>query len=586
MKVFGHSLCALALLGVSSYCIIQAATPDGSSTPSKAPATRPAPQAASGKDTGHVDFNRDVVSILSGNCFKCHGPDSTNRKSGLRLDVRAKALAAAESGKVAIVPSKPEASELVRRIFADDPDERMPPADSNKRLTDAQKQTLRRWIAEGAEYQAHWSFVPPKKASLPVVKRKDWPRNPLDNFILARLEAEGLSPALEADRYTLIRRLSLDLIGLPPTTAEVDTFVSDHSPDAYEKVVDRLLASPHYGERWGRAWLDAARYADSDGYEKDKPRFVWFYRDWVVNALNRDLPYNQFLVEQLAGDLLPNPTQDQIVATGYLRNSMINEEGGVDPEQFRMDAIIDRMDAIGKGILGLTIQCAQCHDHKFDPLTQREYYRLFAFLNNDDEANIAVYTPDEQKQRAKVLHQIAEIEDELHSRGTPNWQERMAAWEQKAKALQSEWIVVRPEVNLDSTGGQKYLPRPDGSFSGPEVQSTKHSVRLATKIDVKNITAFRLELLNDPNLPRGGPGRSIHFRSDHNPFRLQRLRLLLPSGHSLLPVGRATAQLIFDFSDLMEHRGPLLLLVGHRRRYWPRRRFVEESEQPVVFAAA
>ncbi len=227
---------------------------------------------------------------------------------------------------------------------------------------------------------------------------------------------EGLTPSPEADRVTLIRRLSLDLIGLPPTLEEVDAFLADRSPDAYEKVVDRLLASPHYGERWGRIWLDAARYADSDGYEKDKPRHVWFYRDWVINALNRDLPYDQFIIEQIAGDLLPDATQDQIVATGFLRNSMINEEGGVDPEQFRMEAMFDRMDAIGKGILGLTIQCAQCHNHKYDPLTQEEYYRMFAFLNNDHEANIAVYTPDEQRKRADVFRQIREIEDGLRQR--------------------------------------------------------------------------------------------------------------------------------------------------------------------------
>ena len=512
MKVFRHSPCAFALVVVASYCVAKAATPDGGATPSKTAAGTPTGDArsrtSSGSASGHVDFNRDVIPILSGTCFKCHGPDSTNRKSRLRLDVRAAALAPAESGEVAIVPGKPDKSELVRRIFADDPDERMPPKDSDKRLTDAQKQILRQWIAEGAEYKQHWSFVPPKKAALPTVKQTNWPKNPLDYFILARLEAEGLPPSPEADRYTLIRRLSLDLIGLPPTPAEVDAFVRDQSPDAYGKVVDRLLASPHYGERWGRLWLDAARYADSDGFEKDKPRWVWFYRDWVVAALNRDLPYSQFLVEQLAGDLLPNATQDQIVATGYLRNSMINEEGGVDPEQFRMDAIIDRMDAIGKGILGLTIQCAQCHDHKFDPLTQREYYRLFAFLNNDDEANIAVYTADEQQQRADVLRQIAAIDDDLRSR-TPDWKQRMAAWEQKAQAGQPEWIVLRPEVDLISTGGQKYLPRPDGSFLAQGYAPTKHSVRLTTKTDVKNIAAFRLELLKDPNLPRGGPGRSI-----------------------------------------------------------------------------
>ncbi len=454
-----------------------------------------------------VDFNHRVVPILAENCFKCHGPDAGQRKSGLRLDVRDKALHPAESGKIAIVPGKPDKSELVRRIFSSDPDGRMPPSDSNKRLTDAQKQILRQWIAAGANYELHWSFVPPQRPALPPVKQPNWVRNPIDNFILAKLEAAGLQPSPEADRVTLIRRLSLDLIGLPPKPEEVDAFVADQSPDAYEKVVDRLLSSPHYGERWARVWLDAARYADSDGYEKDKPRWVWFYRDWVIGALNRDLPYDRFLVEQLAGDLLPGAKQDQIIATGYLRNSMINEEGGVDPEQFRMDAMIDRMDAIGKGILGLTIQCAQCHDHKYDPLTQRDYYRLFAFLNNDDEANIAVYTPDEQKKRADVLSQIAATENVLR-RHTPDWRQRMIAWVEKAKTGQPEWTILRPDVEGESTGGQKYLPLADGSFLAQGYAPTKHTVRMHVKTKTSNITAFRLELLNDPNLPRGGPGRS------------------------------------------------------------------------------
>ena len=279
-------------------------------------------------------------------------------------------------------------------------------------------------------------------------------------------------------------------------------------PRPTTELVERLLASPHYGERWGRLWLDAARYADSDGYEKDKPRFVWLYRDWVVNALNRDLPYDRFIVDQIAGDLLPAAGQDEIVATGFLRNSMINEEGGIDPEQFRMDAMFDRMDAIGKGILGLTIQCAQCHDHKFDPLTQGEYYRLFAFINNDDEANITVYTPDEQRQRAEVLHQVAEIEDEL-KHAAPDWREWMSDWEQQVTRGQPEWTVLRPEVEGETTGGQKYLPVADGSFLCQGYAPTKHTARLHVKTDAKNITAFRLELLNDPNLPRGGPGRSI-----------------------------------------------------------------------------
>ncbi len=361
----------------------------------------------------------------------------------------------------------------------------------------------------------HWAFVKPVRSTLPKVKNSSWIRTPIDRFILSRLEKEGLTPSPEADRATLLRRLSLDLIGLPPTIEEVDAFLNDKSPNAYEKQVERLLGSPHYGERWGRHWLDAARYADSDGFEKDKQRSVWFYRDWVINALNQDKPYDQFIIEQIAGDLLPprkgpEATQDQKVATGFLRNSMINEEGGVDPEQFRMEAMFDRIDAIGKSILGLTIQCAQCHNHKFDPLKQEEYYRMFAFLNNSYEGSVAVYAPEEEMKRAGLFSRIREIEASLQER-TPDWQMRMAEWEAKVSKDPlgvAEWTVVRPAVEDISTGGQKYLPLKDGSFLAQSYAPTKHRVKLIAKVDLQNITAFRLELLTDPNLPLGGPGRS------------------------------------------------------------------------------
>ncbi|MFN3486868.1 MAG: DUF1549 domain-containing protein, partial [Planctomycetota bacterium] len=302
-----------------------------------------------------LDFHRDIRPILSDRCLLCHGPDGKSRTSPLRLDTREGATADL-GGYAAVVPGKPEKSELVRRITSRDPAEAMPPPKSGKKLTAREVELLKRWIAEGAAYERHWAFVAPKRPAVPEVKSPAWCRNEIDRFILARLEREGLKPSPEADRETLLRRLSLDLVGLPPTPSELDAFLADRSPDAYEKQVERLLASPHYGERWGRLWLDAARYADSDGYEKDKQREVWFYRDWVVSAFNRDLPYDRFIIEQIAGDLLPAATQDQIVGTGFLRNSMINEEGGVDPEQFRMEAMFDRMDAIGKSILGLTVQ--------------------------------------------------------------------------------------------------------------------------------------------------------------------------------------------------------------------------------------
>ena len=461
-----------------------------------------------------VDFARDVQPILKSRCFSCH--DGRKHKAGLRLDVRASALRGGESGKPALVRGDSKKSELLRRVTSRDEDEVMPP--SGEPLSEAQVKLLRAWIDSGAvwpdalagddaPWKRHWAFRAPVRPSLPSIHDGKWPRNPLDRFVLARLEKEGLKPSLEAERVTLIRRLSLDLIGLPPTIEEVDAFLADKSDQAYEKVVERLLSSPHYGERWGRHWLDAARYADSDGFEKDKLRQVWFYRDWVINALNRDLPYDQFIIEQLAGDLLPGATQDQKVATGFLRNSMINEEGGVDPEQFRMEANFDRMHAIGSAILGLTIQCAQCHNHKFDPLKQEEYYRMMAFINQTHEANIAVYTPDEEIARTEILRRTREMEGTL-KRHNRKWQARMAAWEEQVKANQPEWTVIRPTVDDISTGGERYIPQKDGSFLELGYSPTHHKVKLTLKTDVRNITAIRLELLTDPELPRGGPGRS------------------------------------------------------------------------------
>jgi hypothetical protein len=388
----------------------------------------------------------------------------------------------------------------------------------------------------------HWAFVAPVRPQLPEVRNKPWIKNPIDQFILARLEREGLPPSPEADRTTLLRRLNLDLIGLPPAIEEVDAFLNDKSPNAYQEQVERLLASPHYGERWGRHWLDAARYADSDGYEKDKARRVWFYRDWVINSFNRDKPYDQFIIAQIAGDLLPNPTQDQLVATGFLRNSMINEEGGIDPEEFRMEAMFDRMDAIGKSILGLTIQCAQCHHHKFDPLRQEEYYRMFAFLNNAHEANVAVYTPEEQMKRAEIFRRTREIEAELQHQ-TPDWQKRMNDWEERVKNDQVEWTVVQPEVDEDSTAGQRYLPAKDGSFLAAGYAPAKHRVMMKLKTEARNITAIRLELLNDPNLPLGGPGRSIKGSCALTEFEVEAAPAHDPKKTAKIKIARATADL-------------------------------------------
>lgn len=463
-------------------------------------------------DPQRVDFDRDIRPILSDNCFLCHGPDEGNRKAALRLDQRNVATKAAESGDIAIVAGKPEVSELIRRVTSGDPDSLMPPPSSKKPpLTKQQAKLLERWIAQGAEYTSHWAFNAPTRPALneTISPGGTWSRNPIDHFIVAKLNSEGLAPSAETDKATWLRRLTLDLIGLPPTTAEVDGFLADTTPDAHSRQVERLLTSPHYGERWGRHWLDAARYADSDGFEKDKSRQVWFYRDWVVNSLNRDLPYDQFIIEQLAGDLLPNATQDQIVATGFLRNSMLNEEGGIDPEQFRMDAMFDRMDAIGKSILGLTIQCAQCHTHKYDPIAHEEYYRLFAFLNNDHESQIVVYTPDEQVKIAGLRAQIAEIERQVQQT-SPDWRERMDEWASAtvtARALQPAWTTLQLANAGDNS--QRYFDMGDGSILAQGYAPTKFSTSLRGTTNLTGIRAIRLELLNDPNLPCGGPGRSF-----------------------------------------------------------------------------
>ncbi len=368
--------------------------------------------------------------------------------------------------------------------------------------------------------QIHWAFQAPQRPTVPQVKDKNWVRNPIDNFVLAGLEAKNLKPSPQADKITLLRRLSLDTIGLPPAVAAVEAFVGDHRRNAYDRQVDQMLNSPHFGERWGRVWLDGARYADSDGYEKDKRREVWRYRDYVIDSINRDKPYDQFIIEQIGGDLLPHATQDQRVATGFLRNSMLNEEGGIDPEQFRMEAMFDRMDCIGKSILGLTIGCAQCHNHKFDPLTQEEYYRMFAFLNNDHEGQQVVYSPDALMKIAGLRRQMAQIENDLKRRN-PDWTNQMAAWEAQASRDLPGWTVVRPAVEDISTGGQRYLLQADGSFLAQGYAPTKHTAKFWLTNQMTGISAIQLELLTDPNLPCGGPGRSSEGTCALSDFSVQ-----------------------------------------------------------------
>ncbi len=365
-----------------------------------------------------IPFNRDVRPILAENCFACHGFDKKGRKADLRLDTRNGALAV-------IRPGKPQDSELLARVVTTDEEELMPPKKSGKQLTAEQKETLRKWIEEGAGYEKHWAFEPPAAALIPGRAEE----HPIDAFIRNRLTSEGLAASPEADPATLIRRVSLDLTGLPPGTAEVDAFLRERQKDpekAYRDLVDRLLGSAHYGERWGRWWLDQARYADSNGYSIDAPRQIWKFRDWVIGALNSGMTFDQFTVEQLAGDLLPGATESQKIATGFHRNTQINQEGGIDKEQFRIDSVFDRVATTGTVWLGLTVGCAQCHDHKFDPIEQREYYQLFAFLNSQDEPTLKVF--DASVDVSGLSEELKELQQKLAAR-MQEQAEELAAWE-------------------------------------------------------------------------------------------------------------------------------------------------------------
>ena len=336
-----------------------------------------------------VEFNRDIRPILSDNCFQCHGPDSAQRKADLRLDVEASAKRDVE-GVRPIVAGDLDHSELIRRIANADDDKRMPPVDSGKNLSARQVELLTRWIRDGARWEKHWAFLPVKRPSPPTVIRTDWVQSPIDAFVLARLEAAGLPPAEQADRTTLLRRVTLDLTGLPPAPAEIDAFLADRSSDAYAHVVDRLLASPRYGERMASTWLDAARYADTSGYQTDGIRYMWRWRDWVIEAFNGNLPFDQFTIAQIAGDMLEGATLEDRIASGFNRNHRGNAEGGIIPEEYAVEYVVDRVDTTATVWLGLTMACARCHDHKFDPITQREFYEFYAFFNNVPERGRAV----------------------------------------------------------------------------------------------------------------------------------------------------------------------------------------------------
>ncbi len=458
----------------------------------------------------------DVPRIFAEHCLECHGTDKA--KGGLILTTREGAMKELESGARAVVPGDLKASEMFVRLITDDAEDKMPPK-GKKPLKPAEIEAVKKWIASGAEWQVHWAYRPVQRPPAPAVKDIAWPRNEIDRFILAKLEAKGFRPSAEADRYTLIRRVYFDLLGLPPTPEEVDAFVNDTAPDAYERLVDRTLQSPHFGERWGRHWLDRARYADSDGYEKDNARpDAWRYRDWVIDAVNRDLPFDQFSIEQLAGDLLPKATPEQKLATAFHRQTLTNTEGGADKEQFRVEAVFDRVETTGGIWLAHTIGCARCHNHKYDQLTQREYYQMFAFFNDADETMSSIKTSDQAERDYEELKKkhgtqlkaleakLAGVQKELTT--------RQSAWEQGLHERLAQATAGEPSpqplkiVSVTSKGGVKFKALPDGSQLATTAQAKKDTYTVVVELPAATVSGLQLELLPDESLPHTGPGRS------------------------------------------------------------------------------
>lgn len=467
-------------------------------------------------DSKVPDFNRDIRPILSDHCYACHGPDEGKRKAGLRLDVQEDAFKLLKSGERALVAGSLEKSSVIARIRTEDPDDVMPPPKHGKALTPAQKELLERWVSGGALWKDHWAFLPPELPALPPVKDVRWPRNELDFFTLAQMEQAGLKPNPEADRVPLLRRVSFDLTGLPPTVEEVDAYLADTSPEAYEKLVDRLLASPHYGERMAANWLDLARFADTSGYHFDGVRFMWLWRDWVIQAFNTNQPYDAFTVEQLAGDLLPNPTAAQRIATGFVRNNMTNDEGGADPDEYLNKYVVDRVNTLGAVWLGLTVGCTECHDHKYDPMTTREFYQLYAFFHNVPEKGLdrirtdnppprlAVPTPEQAVQFVEAEFNLRDAEKTLQDR-INELGETQEKWERE---LSSRPVAATPTNSLVRvTADESLLAAGEaGSFPGrwngsDTAEFAEGRLGRALKFDGKTFAEFPVPALGDRGQP-------------------------------------------------------------------------------------
>ncbi len=478
--------------------------------------------------TGTIDFAKDIQPIFANHCYKCHGAEK--QKGGLRLDRKAEALEGGDDGKVISVGNG-AGSVLVQLVGGLDADKPMPPrTDSNEPLSRDQVAKIRAWIDAGAVWPetanaagnaTHWAFKPPIRAKPPRVQNSKWVRNPIDNFVLARLEPAKIKPSPEADRVTLIRRLSFDLLGLPPKADDVTAFLNDTTPDAYERLVERLLASPHFGERWGRQWLDLARYADSDGYEKDTARpYAYLFRDWVIDAINQDLPFDQFTIEQLAGDLLPNATKKQMIATGFHRQTLTNKEGGVDQEEFRCKATVDRANTTGATWLGLTVGCCECHSHKYDPLSQREYYSFYAFFNNTSERDLSAPTPSELEKylplKSEWKANVAKLKEAMAAYAQSTLLRQQMVWENSVTLPKEKWTPLTL-TKLSTESGFTLKSDPDRTVQVSPKAKTKGKVRgtdvytIEVETPTNDITGFRLEVFPDGTRKNVGLGISGNF---------------------------------------------------------------------------
>ncbi len=480
---------------------------------------------------GSIDFRKQIRPILSNKCFLCHGPDENNRKAGLRLDLKEQAFSELKSGGFALVPGDLEDSQIHYRITTSDEADRMPPSDFDKQLTEEEISLITQWIEQGAPWEQHWAFVTPTRPEIPETSLEEWAQNPVDQFVWARLEEAGLKPTEEAEKHSLIRRLYLDLTGIPPTPQELDLFLNDESEDAYEKAVDRLLLSPHYGEEMARRWLDLARYADTHGYHIDSERHMWRWREWVIDAFNNNKPFDEFTVEQLAGDLFENPTLDQKIATGFNRNHMINYEGGAIPEEYRVQYVFDRVQTLGTTWMGLSLECAKCHDHKYDPISQKEFYQFFAFFNTIPEEGLdgrsgnadpqmKAPKPEQSIQLATYDQKIVDLKDKL-DRPIPELDEAQSKWEAEVtEKLQDRWTALEPE-SATSIEGATVDILDDRSILVGGTNPAKDVYEVFFPETLSSVNAIRLEALTHESFDGEGTGRSSNANFVLSEFEIE-----------------------------------------------------------------